>query len=152
MAPGIPMSGLPHVAPHIKDEVQMIMKKEIEVSLETLIGDLDMSVAEAVRQNKICPYMKPLRTLHSSGYRQIEVGYCHEEKKHVLASYSDHIWWDEPLVSQIPGYPGSSGPVAAALNMDLDRWGRFRIFRGFVWTLPVLSSATLKYVGLGKDQ
>ena len=128
------------------------MKKEVEVSLEELVGDIDMSVAEAVRQNKIFPYMKPLRTLHESGFRQIEIGYCREEKKHVLASHSDHIYWDEPLVSKIPGYPGSSGPVAASLNMDLDLWGRFRIFRGFVWRTPVCSSAILMYVGLGKDQ
>ncbi len=123
------------------------VKKTNDVALEELL-DGAPDIATAVIDGKIVPYVRALTTVHSSGFRNFEAGYCSLDgtKQTVLTHYSDHIYWAEPLMSGIKGFP-----MIATFNMDCDRQGHLRIYRDFMWE-HIGGSCFLKYIGNGKNQ
>ncbi len=84
-------------------------------------------------------YIKPLRTIHSSGYRIFEIGYCKIDGKNrvsekiVLGECSDHIWLCESDIGHI------------SLSMDCTKDGYIRLFSNIVWE-HALSSAQFHQV------
>ncbi len=96
---------------------------------------------------EILPFIKPTRRVHESGFRIFNVGYCSKDglKECVLGSYTDHVWWSEPMNVSI----GLEGPKRMpSLNIDLDLHGRIRFYNGFQWAFDrPLSTAELVYVG-----
>ena len=72
-----------------------------------------------------CPYIKPTRRIHDSGYRMFEVGYCVEKKpgkfeKRIIGRCSDHIWVRSiECMGELP---------IESINIDLTRDGCIRFF------------------------
>lgn len=99
-----------------------------------------------------CPYIKPTRRIHDSGFRVFEVGYCEEKdgktiEKKVLGNCSDHIW--------IRGMEILGDKSLESIHMDLTKDGYIRFFiwdegksKGckLLWDEPCYSDAILKLV------
>jgi len=71
-----------------------------------------------------CPYIKPTRRIHDSGFRIFEAGYCSEKDgkfiRQVISSGSDHIW--------IRGFDFMGDLPFESINIDLTREGYIRFF------------------------